>query len=79
MPNSLQIALTNDSDLNNVHAYITGIAIQQGGKRCFLQANGKDLYFPQKSDAPEISSPIRQDCAISLGPPGNTVTVTIPQ
>lgn len=77
MPNSLQIALRNDSDLDNLHAYITGIAIQQGGQRCLLKANGKDLYFPSKVDA--IGSPLAEDCAIPLGPPGNTVNVTIPQ
>ncbi|KAK3679641.1 hypothetical protein LTR78_000016 [Recurvomyces mirabilis] len=77
MPDSLQIALKNDSDLDNLHAYITGIAIQQGGQRCILKANGHDLYFPQ--NPPSIGSPLAEDCAISLGTPGNTTTVTIPQ
>ncbi|KAK0265430.1 hypothetical protein LTS16_012308 [Friedmanniomyces endolithicus] len=77
MPDSLQIALKNDSDSSNIHAYISGIAIQQGGQRCLLKANGKDLYFPQ--NPPSIGSPLAEDCAISLGSPGNTTTVTIPQ
>nr|POE87361.1 glucan endo-1,3-beta-glucosidase [Quercus suber] len=77
MPDSLQIALKNDSDSSNLHAYITGIAIQQGGQRCILKANGKDLYFPQ--NPPAIGSPLTEDCAIPLGAPGNTTTVTIPQ
>ena len=77
MPNSLMIDLKNDSDLNNLHAYITGIAIQQGGQRCLLKANGKDLYFPQ--NPPSIGSPLQEDCAIPLGEPGNTARVTIPQ
>jgi hypothetical protein len=77
MPNSLNIALKNDSDLNNIHAYVTGIAIQQGGKRCILKANGKDLYFPQ--EPPSIGSPLKEDCAIPLGKPGNIVHITIPQ
>ncbi|KAH9822123.1 glycoside hydrolase family 64 protein [Teratosphaeria destructans] len=77
MPDSLQIALKNDSDLGNIHAYVTGIAIQRGGQRCMLKADGKDLYFPQ--DPPSIGSPLTEDCAIPLGPPGNTTTVTIPQ
>ena len=77
MPNSLQIALKNDSDLSNIHAYVTGIAIQQGGQRCILQSNGHDLYFPR--EPPSIGSPLQQDCAIPLGQPGNTVHITIPQ
>ncbi|PPJ50430.1 hypothetical protein CBER1_05556 [Cercospora berteroae] len=77
MPESLQIALKNDSDLDNIHAYVTGIAIQHDGKRCLLKANGKDLYFP--TDVTEIGSQLQEDCAIPLGQPGNTVTITIPQ
>ncbi|CAK4030969.1 glycoside hydrolase family 64 [Lecanosticta acicola] len=77
MPNNLQIALRNDSDLDDLHAYITGIAIQHNNQRCLLKANGKDLYFPGKTDT--IGSPLAEDCAIPLGPPGNTVDVTIPQ
>lgn len=77
MPNSLQIALKNDSDLDNLHAFVTGIAIQHDGKRCLLKANGKDLYFPQEVN--DIGSQLAEDCAIPLGPSGNTVNMTIPQ
>lgn len=77
MPDSLQIALKNDSDLDNIHAYVTGIAIQHEGKRCLLKANGKDLYFPK--EVSDIGSQLQEDCAIPLGAPGNTATITIPQ
>ena len=77
MPESLNIALKNDSDLDNVHAYVTGIAIQQGGKRCILKANGKDLYFP--AEPPSVGSHLKEICAIPLGHPGNIVHITIPQ
>lgn len=77
MPDSLHIALTNDSDLDNIHAYVTGIAIQQNGQRCLLKANGKDLYFPKNPG--KIGSHLTEDCAIPLGPPGNTKNITIPQ
>ena len=62
---------------SSLHAYVTGIAIQQGGKRCLLKANGKDLYFPE--EVSKIGSPLRQDCAIPLGMPGHTAHITIPQ
>lgn len=77
MPDSLQIALKNDSDSDQIFAYVTGIAIQHDGKRCFLKSDGKGLYFPQ--NPPKIGSPLGEDCAIALGAPGNTVTITIPQ
>ena len=77
MPDSLQIALKNDSELENLFAYVTGIAIQNNGQRCLLKSNGKDLYFPQSPSA--IGSPLTEDCAIWLGQPGNTITVHIPQ
>lgn len=77
MPDSLQIALKNDSDSDQLHAYVTGIAIQKDNKRCLLKSNGKDLYFPQQVSG--IGTPLAEDCAIPLGAPGNTVTITIPQ
>lgn len=77
MPDSLKVALKNSSDSDQVFAYITGIALQHGGQRCILKADGEGLYFPQSP--PGILSPLTEDCAIPLGPPGNTVMVTIPQ
>ncbi|KAI0021666.1 glycoside hydrolase family 64 protein [Xylariomycetidae sp. FL0641] len=77
MPSSLQIALKNSSKSDSIYAYITGLAIQHGGKRCLLKADGYSLYFPQ--NPPRIGSPLAEDCAIPLGRPGHTVTVTIPQ
>ncbi|KAK7756121.1 hypothetical protein SLS62_001713 [Diatrype stigma] len=77
MPNSLRIALHNDSDTDQLFAYITGLAIQQGARRCFLRPDGSTLYFP--SGPPRIGTPLAEDCAIPLGAPGNSVTVTIPQ
>lgn len=76
MPDSLDIQLQNQTRSNQVWAYITGIAIQNG-QRVLLKANGRDLYYPQPVS--QIGSPLAEDCAIPLGPPGNTVTVHIPQ
>ena len=77
MPNLLKIALKNDSDHPTLHAYVTGLAIQHNNARCLLKSVGHDLYFP--SEPPEILSPLEEDCAIPLGPPGNTVHISIPQ
>lgn len=77
MPDSLTIALKNDSDHNNLHAYVTGIAIQNSGRRCLLRADGRNLYYPE--NPPSIGSPLAEDCAIPLGHPGKTTRITIPQ
>ncbi|KAI2636048.1 hypothetical protein GGS21DRAFT_514355 [Xylaria nigripes] len=77
MPDSLKIALHNNTDSNQVFAYITGLAIQYGWQRCILKADGKGLYFPL--NPPATISPFTEDCAIPLGPPGNTVVIEIPQ
>lgn len=77
MPDSLYIQLQNQTNSSRVYAYITGIAIQSNGARVLLKANGRDLYFPQSPSA--ILQPLKEDCAIRLGPPGNIVTTQIPQ
>ncbi|KAI1495826.1 glycoside hydrolase family 64 protein [Biscogniauxia marginata] len=77
MPNSLQIALQNNTESDQVYVYITGLAIQHGGQRCLLKADGRSLYFPR--NPPKILSPLAEDCAIPLGLPGNTVMAKIPQ
>lgn len=76
MPDSLGIQLQNQTDSDQVWAYITGIAISNG-QRVLLKSNGRDLYYPQQVS--QIGSPLAEDCAIPLGPPGNTVSAHIPQ
>lgn len=73
---TVNIALQNQTTSNTVYAYITGQAIDNGNKIFLLQSDGKTHYYP---DSPsETGSSLAQDCAIPLGPPGNTVTVTVP-
>ncbi|KAL2152233.1 hypothetical protein VTH82DRAFT_5417 [Thermothelomyces myriococcoides] len=79
MPDSLQIQLVNQTTSSNVYAFITGLAIQNDMARVFLMADGRGLYYPEPPPPGQILQPMTQNCAIPLGPPGNTVTVTIPQ
>ncbi|KAG9879120.1 glucanase B, partial [Aureobasidium melanogenum] len=73
---SLPFKLVNDTNSDNVWAYITGINIADG-RRVLLQADGRTLYFPE--NPPAIGSQLAEDCAIPLGSPGNSVTATVPQ
>ena len=77
MASTLNIALQNQTTSNTVYAYITGLAIQNNNALFLLQSDGKTSYFP--TQVPAIGTPLAQNCAIPLGRPGSTTTVTIPQ
>jgi hypothetical protein len=78
MPESLELQLQNNSDTDQVFAYITGISLQErNGSRVLVKSNGRDLYFPESPS--QIMQPLGEDCAIPLGAPGSTTTVHIPQ
>lgn len=73
---TLNIALQNQTVSSTVYAYITGQAIDKNNALFLLQADGKTPYYPASPSS--TISPLGADCAIPLGAPGNTVTVTIP-
>src|SRR5947209_1408892 len=77
MASTLNIALQNQTTSNTVYAYITGLALQHNNALFLLQSDGRSYYFP--TQPPSIGSPLTQNCAIALGNPGSTRTVTIPQ
>ena len=73
---TLDIALQNQTNSSTVYAYITGQALDNNNAIFLLQADGKTAYYP--TSPPTTLSPLANDCAIPLGAPGNTVTVTVP-
>jgi hypothetical protein len=73
---TLNIALQNQTTSNTVYAYITGQAIDNNSALFLLQSDGHTPYYP--SSPSSNLSPLGANCAIALGAPGNTVTVTIP-
>ncbi|KAJ8106439.1 hypothetical protein OPT61_g9537 [Boeremia exigua] len=75
--NTLQLALQNRTNSSNVFAYITGLAINDGNKPIFIQADGRTIYSPRSPEKPLAN--VTADIAIPLGAPGNTVTATIPK
>lgn len=79
MPSSLTVQLVNQTATRNVYAFITGLAIPHNMARVFLRADGMTLYFPESPPAGKILQSLAEDCAIPLGPPGASVTVTVPQ
>ncbi|KAI8949469.1 glucanase B [Xylaria longipes] len=72
-----QFALKNNTTSSGAYAYVTGLDINNNNAYAFLEPDGKTLYYPESPSEPQ--SPLAVDCAIPLGAPGTTTTVTIPQ
>lgn len=73
---NLQLAFKNETTSSTVYAYVTGQAIQNNNAIFLLKSDGT-YYYP--SNPPAIGTPLSANCAIALGAPGSTRTVTIPQ
>ncbi|KAI3344012.1 glucanase B [Ustulina deusta] len=72
-----QFAFKNTTSSSTVYAYVTGQDINKDNAYAFLQADGVTLYYPESPS--QTLQPLAVDCAIPLGAPGTTKTVTIPQ
>lgn len=73
---TLQIALQNTTTSSTVYAYVTGNAIDNGNALMLLQADGHTPYYP--SSPSSTGAALGANCAIPLGAPGTTTTITIP-
>ena len=73
---TLSIGLQNQTTSNTVYAYITGLAIDNSNAVFLLQSDGATPYYPSNPGA--NGTPLSANCAIALGAPGTTRTVTIP-
>ncbi|TGJ70547.1 hypothetical protein EYR41_002581 [Orbilia oligospora] len=76
-PETLEIELTNHTTSPTVYATITGLAIDHSNAWFLLQSDGKTPYFPCSPS--KILQPVSENCAIPLGEPGKSITVTIPR
>ena len=74
---TLNVQLKNQTSSNTVYAYFTGYASDHNNDLFLLQADGQTPYYP--AYPPSNLSPLAEDCAIPLGAPGSTCTVTIPK
>jgi hypothetical protein len=73
---TLSIALQNTTTSSTVYAYVTGQALDDGNALFLLQADGHTPYYPASPGSP--GSALGVNCAIPLGAPGSTTTVTVP-
>ncbi|WYZ40292.1 hypothetical protein EsH8_IV_000633 [Colletotrichum jinshuiense] len=74
---TLDIVLKNNTGSSNAFAHVTGLDLNRNNAVFLLQADGVTGYYP--SSPPDILQPLQSDCAISLGAPGSTRRLTIPQ
>lgn len=74
---TLNITIQNNTQSSNVWAYVTGLSLNQNNRVFLLRSDGVSSYLPESP--PQNMTPLPVDCAISLGGPGSSRTVTIPQ
>lgn len=78
-PTTLTINLINSFSVTTpIYAFITGTSLDapSANSLFLLQSDGHTPYFPASPSS--IGSPLQANCAIPLGPPTSTTTVTIP-
>lgn len=77
MPPTLNIDIHNKIDSDQVYAYVTGLALDNGNHICLIKSDAESPYYPQSPNHP--CAPLSENCSISLGPKGSITTITIPQ
>ncbi|TDZ97096.1 Glucan endo-1,3-beta-glucosidase [Colletotrichum sidae] len=74
---TLDIILRNNTGSSNAFAHVTGLDLNKNNAVFLLQADGITSYYPTSPST--ILQPLQANCAISLGAPGSTRKLTIPQ
>ncbi|KAL8747055.1 MAG: hypothetical protein Q9190_001020 [Brigantiaea leucoxantha] len=75
---TLDIQIKNQTSANQpVFVSITGLAIDKNNALFLLSADAKSPYYPSQPSHDQAS--LSQDCAIHLGPPGSTITASVPR
>ncbi|KAK2761859.1 glucanase b [Colletotrichum kahawae] len=74
---TVDIVLQNNTGSSNAYAHLTGLDINKNNAVFLLRADGVTGYYPSSPSG--ILQPLGADCAISLGAPGSTRKLTIPQ
>ncbi|HEX4790417.1 MAG TPA: beta-1,3-glucanase family protein [Actinospica sp.] len=74
---TLQVNLQNTTTSSQVYAYVTGQAINNNNALMLLESDGHTVYYPASPSS--TGAPLGANCAIPLGAPGSTTTITIPQ
>lgn len=72
----MSIGLQNQTTSSTVYAYITGLAINNNNAVFLLESDGATAYYPSNPNS--NGTALSANCAIALGAPGTTTTVTIP-
>jgi Beta-1,3-glucanase/Carbohydrate binding module (family 6) len=70
---TLDVLLKNTTS-GTLYAFVKG---NLNGQLCIIQSDGRTQYFPPSPS--NTVQPLAVDCAISVGPPGSTKTLQIPQ
>lgn len=74
---TLQIDIQNTTTSSEAYAYVTGLAINNGNALMLLESDGRTVYYPASPSG--TGAALGANCAIPLGAPGSTTSITIPQ
>lgn len=74
-PPTTKFAVRNNT-AGTLYAYVSGHAIDNGNALALLRSDGQTPYYPSSPGSP--GAPLGADCAIPVGGPGATATLTIP-
>jgi hypothetical protein len=73
---SLQIGLQNTMASGTLFAVVTGYTLDTNAL-ILVESDGQSIYHPATPSS--AGAPLAVDCAIAVGGPGSTATITIPQ
>ncbi|KAH8131757.1 hypothetical protein ACSS6W_008076 [Trichoderma asperelloides] len=73
-PSTLSIVVQNKTSASQLYVFVTGQAAQGV---FFLRADGVTPYYPASPSS--TLQPLSQDCAVAVGGPGQSRTLTVPR
>lgn len=73
-PSTLSIVVKNNTSAPQLYAFVTGTAAQG---LFFLRSDGVTPYYPASPSS--TLQPLSQNCAVAVGGPGQSRTLTVPQ
>ncbi|KAL6894948.1 glycoside hydrolase family 64 protein [Trichoderma evansii] len=73
-PSTLSIVVKNNTSASQLYAFVTGQAAQGV---FFLSSDGVTPYYPTSPSS--TLQPLSQNCAVAVGGPGQSRTLTVPQ
>ncbi|KAJ9154999.1 Glycoside hydrolase family 64 protein [Pleurostoma richardsiae] len=76
---TVPVAIQNNTGSSNAYAYVTGLDVNNSNAVFLLESDAATVYYPTNPPSGTTVQPLQANCAIPLGAPGSTKTLTVPQ